>query len=211
VGGQPQGLGGFGFSGAAAGAAGPAQWAITPAAPARVGPQVPAQQGSASGQAIAGGVIAILGAIGVIVACAVPLIKGPSSVGFGSSSVTLFNLLSHGPLKWFLAEPIGVAVLSVLAGLIIMASRTRVPPAVAAGVLIGIGIQTAALFYAIHSVVSGLVGGIVSGLGSLSGSGSTGSLALGIQTGPAGIVGLLGGVLLVVAGVVAAVAAARRT
>ncbi len=210
LGGQPQGLGGLGFSGPAAGAAGPAQWQITPAAPARAVPQVPSQQGSASGQAIAGGVIAFLGAIGVIVACAVPLIKGPAGAGFGSTSVTLFNLLSHGPLKWFLAEPIGVAVLSVLAGLVIMSSRSRAVPAVAAGILIGIGIQTAALFFAIHSVVSGLVGGIVSGLGSLSGSGSTGVAALGIQTGPAGIVGLLGGVLLIVAGVVAGVAAARR-
>jgi hypothetical protein len=209
LGGQPQGLGGLGFSGPAAGAAGPAPWQITPAAPARAVPQVSSQQGSAaSGQAIAGGVIAFLGAIGVIVACAVPLIKGPAGAGFGSSSVTLFNLLSHGPLKWFLAEPIGVAVLSVVAGLVIMSSRSRAVPAVAAGILIGIGIQTAALFFAIHSVVSGLVGGIVSGLGSL--SGSTGVVALGIQTGPAGIVGLLGGVLLIVAGVVAGVAAARR-
>jgi zinc ribbon protein len=210
LGGQPQGLGGLGFSGPAAGAAGPAQWQITPAAPARAVPQVPSQQGSASGQAIVGGVIAFLGAIGVIVACAVPLIKGPAGAGFGSTSVTLFNLLSHGPLKWFLAEPIGVAVLSVLAGLVIMSSRSRAVPAVAAGILIGIGIQTAALFFAIHSVVSGLVGGIVAGLGSLSGSGSTGVAALGIQTGPAGIVGLLGAVLLIVAGVVAGVAAARR-
>jgi len=208
LGGPPQGLGGLGFSGPAAGAAGPPQWQITPAAPARAVPQVPSQQGSASGQAIVGGVIAFLGAIGVIVACAVPLIKGPAGAGFGSTSVTLFNLLSHGPLKWFLAEPIGVAVLSVVAGLVIMSSRSRAVPAVAAGILIGIGIQTAALFFAIHSVVSGLVGGIVSGLGSL--SGSTGALALGIQTGPAGVVGLLGGVLLIVAGVVAGVAAARR-
>jgi hypothetical protein len=210
LGGQPQGLGGLGFSGPAAGAGAPPQWQITPAAPARAAPQFPSQQGSASGQAITGGVVAFLGAIGVVVACAVPLIKGPSGAGFGSTSVTLFNLLSHGPLKWFLAEPIGVAVLSVLAGLVIMASRSRAVPAVAAGILIGIGIQTAALFFAIHSVVSGIVGGIVSGLGSLSGSGSTGVVALGIQTGPAGLVGVLGGVLLIVAGVVAGVAAARR-
>ena len=212
LGGQPQGLGGLGFSGTAAGAAGPAQWQITPAAPARPVPQFPSQQGSASGPAIAGGVIAFLGAIGVVVACAVPLIKGPTGAGLGSTSGSLFNLVSHGPLglKLFLAEPIGVAIISVVAGLVIMANRSRAAPAVAAGVLIGIGIQTTALFFAINYVVSWIVGRIVSGFGSLSGLGSTPALALGIQAGPAGIVGLLGGVLLIVAGIVAGLAAARR-
>jgi hypothetical protein len=201
--GPTQGLGGLGLAGAAAGVAGAGQWQAAPAAPAQAYPQ-PLPLSGTSGQAVIGGIVAFLGAIATVVACAVPLVKGPSAGGFGGTSISLFSVFSHGSLKWFLAEPIGVAILGVVAGLIIMSSRSRVSPAVAAGVLIGIGLQTVGLFLAIRALVNGLVG-LTSGLASGFGAPSV-PVA---QAGPADIVGLLGGVLLIVAGVVG-VAAARR-
>jgi hypothetical protein len=79
-----------------------------------------------------------------------------------------------------------VAVLAVVAGVIVMVSRSRLLPVVAAGVLIGFGIQTVFLF-----------------LGYWRGFGNS------AHAGPAGIVGILAGLLLAVAGLLAATV--RRT
>jgi hypothetical protein len=186
TGGQAQGLGGLGF-GAAAPVASPAQWQAGPAAPARAYPQAVPQPGAASGQAVTGGVLAILGAIGVVVACFVPVTTS-TGLGLGSTgSISLFDEFKHGPLKWFLVEPFGVAIIAVIAALVIMASHGRYAPVLAAGILVGFGIQTVFLF-----------------LGYWRG------FSAGQQAGPAGIIGVLAGVLLAVAGLVAGTAA-RRT
>jgi hypothetical protein len=145
------------------------------------------QQGSTSGAGIAGGVIAIVGALGIIGACALPVTTNTFGIGSNGGSISLFKELGTGTAWWYLVEPIGVAVLAVLAGVIVMVSRSRVLPVIAAGVLIGFGIQTAFLF-----------------LGYWRGFGNGG------HAGPAGIVGILAGVLLVAAGLVAG-AAVRRT
>lgn len=145
------------------------------------------RQGSTSGAAIAGGVIAIVGALGIIGACALPVTTNTFGIGSNGGSVSLFKELGTGTAWWYLVEPIGVAVLAVLAGVIVMVSRSRVLPVIAAGVLIGFGIQTAFLF-----------------LGYWRGFGNGG------HAGPAGIVGILAGVLLIAAGLVAG-AAVRRT
>jgi hypothetical protein len=166
------------------------QWGTAPAqqwqAPAPAYPGAVRQQGSRSGPAIAGGIMAIVGALAIIGACALPVTT--NTFGFGSTggSVSLFKELGTGTAWWYLVEPIGVAVLALVAGVIVMASRSRVLPVVAAGVLIGFGIQTVFLF-----------------LGYWRGFGN------GEHAGPAGIVGILAGLLLAVAGLVASVAVRR--
>ena len=153
------------------------------------GPPAPAypgavrQQGSTSGPSIAGGVIAIVGALAIIGACALPVTTTALGFGGASSSISLFKELGTGSAWWYLVEPIGVAVLAVVAGVIIMVSRSRLLPVVAAGVLIGFGIQTVFLF-----------------LGYWRGFGN------GEHAGPAGVVGILAGLLLAVAGLLAATA-----
>src|SRR5215469_4351137 len=156
------------------------------------GPPAPAypgavrQQGSTSGPAIAGGVVAIVGALAIIGACALPVTTNTFGLGGTSSSISLFKELGTGTAWWYLVEPIGVAVLALVAGVIVMVSRSRLLPVVAAGVLIGFGIQTVFLF-----------------LGYWRGFGN------GEHAGPAGVVGILAGLLLAVAGLLAATV--RRT
>jgi hypothetical protein len=205
MGAQAQGLGELGFGapapvapgpppwqarqgGPAPVAPGPPQWQGGQGATARAYPQDVPQQGGTSGQAATGGVLAILGAIGIIGACALPIYTSPSGFGGTSASFSLFKEFGNGTAWWFLVEPVGVAVLALVAGVVIMASRSRIAPLVAAGILLGFGIQTAFLF----------LGYWRAGFGG------------GAQAGPAGIVGLLSGVVLAVAGLVAG-AAARRT
>jgi hypothetical protein len=153
------------------------QWG--PAAPAY--PGAVRQQGSMSGPAIAGGVVAIVGALAIIGACALPVTM--NTIGFGSTgtSISLFKELGTGTARWYLVEPVGVAALALVAGVIVMVSRSRLLPVVAAGVLIGFGIQTVFLF-----------------LGYWRGFGN------GEHAGPAGVVGILAGLLLAVAGLLAA-------
>jgi hypothetical protein len=149
--------------------------------PAPAYPGAVRQRGSTPGAAIAGGVVAIVGALAIIGACALPVTT--NTVGFGGTggSMSLFKELGNATAWWYLVEPIGVAVLAVLAGVIVMVSRSRLLPVVAAGVLIGFGIQTMFLF-----------------LGYWRGFGN------GEHAGPAGVVGVLAGLLLAVAGLLAA-------
>ena len=165
------------------GAGQPQQWGTPPPAY----PEVARPQGSTSGAAVTGGVIAIVGALGIIGACALPVTTNTFGLGSNGGSISLFKELGTGTAWWYLVEPIGVAVLAVLAGVIVMVSRSRVLPVITAGVLIGFGIQTAFLF-----------------LGYWRGFGN------GEHAGPAGIVGILAGVLLIAAGLVAG-AAVRQT
>jgi len=154
--------------------------------PAAAYPGAVPKRGSTSGPAIAGGVIAIVGALAIIGACALPVTTNTFGFGSNSGSISLFKELGTGSARWYLVEPIGVAVLGVLAGIIVMVSRSRVLPVIAAGVLIGFGIQTVFLF-----------------LGYWRGFGN------GEHAGPAGIVGILAGLLLAVAGLVAGTAVQR--
>ena len=163
------------------------QWGTGPVPPY---PGDIAPRGSASGQAIVGGIMAIVAALGVIAACVLPVQTNTSPVTFGpgNSSISLFKELGTANLWWYLVEPIGVAVIALVAGIVIMASRSRVVSLLAAGILLGFGVQTAFLF-----------------LGYWRGFGG------GQHAGPAGIVGILAGLLMAGAGLVAAMAAARRT
>ena len=119
--------------------------------------------------------VTAVGAILVVWACALPDLHIPA--GNGRTSFSIFNSGAAGDL-WFAVEPVGVAVIGVAAALIIMlASRSARMRLVAIGVLLGFGIQTILLFAGYEFYVQSPD-----------------------HAGPGGAVGILGGLLLLVAG-----------
>jgi hypothetical protein len=124
-------------------------------------------------------IVTAVGAILIIWACALPDLHIPA--GNGRTSFSIFNSGAAGDL-WFAVEPVGVAVIGVAAALIIMlAQRSARMRLVAGGVLIGFGIQTILLFAGYEFYVQSPD-----------------------HAGPGGAVGILGGLLLLVAGLIAA-------
>ena len=136
--------------------------------------------------AIAGGVTAMLAAVLIVVACAVPYVHYTDSNS--PSTVSVFNS-GFGPSNWFALEPVGVALLVFLAGIVLVAWMSRLPRAVASGALIALGAQTFLMF----------VGYVLFTADSAS-----------AQHGPGGFVGMLAGLLAFAGGVTAAVAAFAR-
>ena len=124
-------------------------------------------------------ILTVVGAILIVWACALPDLHIPP--GNGRTSFSIFNSGGGGDL-WFAVEPVGVAVIGVAAGLIIMlANRSARMRLVAVGVLIGFGIQTILLFAGYEFYVRSPN-----------------------HAGPGGAVGILGGLLLLAAGLIAA-------
>jgi hypothetical protein len=124
-------------------------------------------------------VVTAVGAILIVWACALPDLYLPASNS--RTSFSIFNSGAAGDL-WFAVEPVGVAVIGVAAALIIMlANRSARLRLLAAGLLFGFGIQTVLLFAGYEFYVRSPD-----------------------HAGPAGAVGILGGILLLVAGLIAA-------
>jgi len=120
-----------------------------------------------------------VGAILIVWACALPDLHIPP--GNGRTSFSIFNSGAAGDL-WFAVEPVGVAIIGVAAALIIMlANRSARMRLVATGVLFGFGLQTILLFAGYEFYVRSPN-----------------------HAGPGGAVGILGGLLLLVAGLIAA-------
>jgi hypothetical protein len=165
----------------------PVQAYASPGGPAVTAPaQRPASQRPSAGAAVAAGIIAIVGAAGVVAAVFLPVIKSASAFGGPGTSFSLFDEYKHAAARWFLVEPFGVVVVALVAAVAVMASRGRAAR-VAAGVLAGIGLQTLFLF-----------------LGYWRG------FASGQSSGPAGIVGILAGVALAAAGLAGVIAGGPR-
>jgi hypothetical protein len=147
------------------------------------GPMTPVARGRSpdrpDGSRLAAAIVTAVGAILIIWACALPDLH--ISSGNGRTSFSIFNSGAAGDL-WFAVEPVGVAVIGIAAALIIMlANRSARMRLVAAGVLIGFGIQTILLFAGYEFYVQSPN-----------------------HAGPGGAVGILGGLLLLVAGLIAA-------
>jgi hypothetical protein len=104
-----------------------------------VGPSGPAGPG---GLRIAAAAVAGAGAALTVWACALPDIKLPG--GSGQTSFSIFNTGNGGGI-WFAAEPVTVSVIAVAAALLVVLARGRLR-LVATGVLVGVGLQTIALF-----------------------------------------------------------------
>ena len=150
----------------------PPPWA-GPAPVARVSPDRP------DGLRLTTAIVTAVGAILIVWACALPDLHIPP--GNGRTSFSIFNSGGGGDL-WFAVEPVGVAIIGIATALIIMlANRSARMRLVAAGVLIGFGIQTILLFAGYEFYVRSPD-----------------------HAGPGGAVGILGGLLLLVAGLIAA-------
>src|SRR5712692_9246479 len=94
-----------------------------------------------------GGVLAILGALTIIAACALPYLHYKNSPGspLDPASPSVF-IPGFGPSMWFVAEPVGVAILALAAGIALLEWTSRRTRAIAAGVLLAYGVQTFLLF-----------------------------------------------------------------
>lgn len=153
-------------------ASAPPPWVAPPPVP-RAGP------GRPDGLRLTAAVVTAVGAILIVWACALPDLYLPA--GNSRTSFSIFNSGAAGDL-WFAVEPVGVAVISVAAALIIMlANRSARVRLLATGLLFGFGIQTVLLFAGYEFYVRSPD-----------------------HAGPGGAVGILGGILLLVAGLLAA-------
>jgi hypothetical protein len=124
-------------------------------------------------------VMTAVAAILIVWACALPDLY--VSGGNGRTSFSIFNSGGAGEW-WFAVEPVGVAVIAVLAAVIAMAAnRSARLRLLATGVLFGFGIQTVLLFAGYEFYVRSPD-----------------------RAGPGGAVGILGGIVLLVAALIAA-------
>ena len=104
--------------------------------------------------ATVGGIIAVVAGLMMIVAIGLPYIHYTDS----SITPTSPSIINPGfaPSNGFAIEPIGVAFIAIVTGVVLIAWMSRIPRAVASGVLIAFGVQTFLLFlgYAIFNVLS---------------------------------------------------------
>jgi hypothetical protein len=142
-------------------------------------PQVSQRPGY--GLRLAGMLLAIAGGLATIGACLLPYVHYASSISTDQHSPSILNPGPPATLRWFAAEPIGVALVAIAAGVVLLASSSQGPRWATAGILLAFGIQTPLLF-----------AGYLFGFGTESG----------IHPGSAGPVGVLGDLLLLAAGII---------
>jgi len=134
----------------------------------------------------AAAVVTVVGAILILWACALPELRTPA--GNSRDSFSIFNAGGPG-LFWFAVEPLGVAICGAAAALVFAfaapTSRAARLRSVAVGALFGFGIQTILLF-----------------------AGYEFSVRSPDHSGPAAPVGILGAIVLLLAGLMAASAPA---
>jgi hypothetical protein len=140
---------------------------------------------------VAAGIVSIAAAVLIIVACALPYVQVKYSAGARATSISIFNAGPGASASnlWFAVEPVAVAVLGIVGGILLLTIASIRLRSVVAGMLVGFGIQTILLFL-------GYALGLDYGLN---------------RAGLAGGVGMLGGYLLAGAGCVAAASQAGRT
>ena len=155
-------------------ASAPPPWVASVPAPA---PR--AGPGRPDGLRLTAAVVTAIGAILIVWACALPDLYLPA--GNSRTSFSIFNSGAAGDL-WFAVEPVGVAVIGVAAAVIVMlANRSARLRLLATGLLFGFGIQTVLLFAGYEFYVRSPD-----------------------HAGPGAAIGILGGILLLVAGLIAA-------
>jgi len=141
-----------------------------------------------AGVSLLGAALAGAGALATVLACAFSIVHVYNPDGTYAYSQSLFSITSHGA-AWNWIGIVVAAVLSAVAAVLLVASRTPWVRAGAAGVLVAFGIAVIMIFAAYQFTL-----GPVS-----SGSGPAGGEKLGV----------FGGLLLLVAGVLGFVAAAQ--
>ena len=143
-----------------------------------------------TGLGVAAACLVGAGALATILACAFSFIRSYNSDGTYSHSESLFSFTGGSGGAWFWIVPAGAAALSAAAGLVLVVSRASWLRGAAAGVTAAFGAAVIATFAAWQLMLGPPDSG----------------------TGPAGAekLGAFGGLLLLVAGVLGLVAAARR-
>jgi zinc-ribbon domain len=146
----------------------PAQSATQQAGAAVMGQ---AQAGGGRGMKVVTGVASIAAAGLVVLGCVLPYAK--FTLAGHTTSISVFNA---GPGSspnnlWFAAEPIGVAVVGVVCGILLMTIGVGRLRSVVAGILIGFGLQTILLFlgYELGFDFDGYQAGVGGALGLLGG------------------------------------------
>jgi hypothetical protein len=145
-------------------------------------------RGRPAGVSLLAAVLAGAGALATILACAFSIVHFYNSDGTYASSQSLFSLSGHG-VAWNWIGLVVATVLSVVAAVLLAVSRTPWVRAGAAGVLAAFGVAVIMIFAAYQFTLGPVSNG----------------------NGPAGgeKLGAFGGLLLLVAGVLGFVAAAR--
>ena len=157
----------------------PAQgWSPPSYAPSPVGRK------PAFGLRLAAMLLAITGGLGILVACVLPFVYFPSSSRGGQQSYSIL-FPGSGAVRWFAAEPIVVALVAIVAGIVLLASSSQGARWVMTGMLLAYGIQTPLLFVG-YLFATGLGSGAHRGL-----AGPAGIVA-GLLLLAAGILGLVG-------------------
>jgi len=160
---------------------GPAPEPETAPAVPPVPPVLPQRPSRVSGLTIAAAAIAAAGAILIIWACALTFFT------FGLSTYSLFHLAGGPYGSWWQAIPsVTVAVLAVAAAVLLLVAHAGWARMLAAGMLLGSGIGTILVFAQFEALDSTTYGN--EGFN---------------HAGPAEIVAILGGVLLLIAAVLA--------
>jgi hypothetical protein len=131
------------------------------------------------------GILAFLGAVLAFVASAVPF----TQLNLGNGHMQAESLFTPGPgapgaLYWFAVEPVGVALIAILCGVLLLNRRKGRVQVLAASMLIALGFQTLFLFagYAFGYLYSG----------NHIGAGGPVGMVAGVLLGAAGFAGLTG-------------------
>jgi hypothetical protein len=147
------------------------------------GPPAPRPAGTGQNLKVVAGILGIVAALLVLAGSALPYARVSEGLPGKYTSLSIFNAGPGASLNnlWFTAEPILVALLGIVGGIVLLASRRDIVLSIVAGMLTALGAQTFFLFV-------GYALGLDFG---------TNKLAVG------GFVGMLGGVVLGVAGILA--------
>ena len=107
--------------------------------------------------AIGGAITALLGTPLVFAACIVPYVYWNDTSNGASASI--FDM-SSGPGFWYAIEPVIVILLILVAGIVAIALPSKTVRALAAGLLVAVGLQTFAMFmgYTFGELSSGHIG-----------------------------------------------------
>jgi hypothetical protein len=125
------------------------------------------------------GVAAIAGTVATLVACVVPYGAFPDPSGGPTTSSSIFNGGFVGA-GWDMPEPVFVIVVGVVAAILVLALTNKAVQAISTGLLLAAGAQTATMWLAYVGL-----------------AGSEGSVQ------PGGVIGLVGALLLLIAGLLA--------
>ena len=151
-----------------------ARWVPTELVPPQVGMAPSSNPRSLA--ATAGGVIAMVSGLLIVVACALPFVHYTDSQE--PTSPSIFNT-GFSPSYGFAVEPVGVALIAFVVGVLLIAWTNRIARAISSGALIAFGVQTVLLFFGYIALAV---------------------LSESAQVGPGGVVGVLGGFLMLAAG-----------